>query len=502
LLSRHLVSRKFITAGTRFEAKYETSFDGLLAAVETVTFGRQASDEWLAIGYLIKPAAAGGSGAKKASRWASWLASPLSSPDVREISAHLTKEERNEAMLYGLLWGLWVVTATFGNLWLLRTFPAPGKWIVSGMLVLLFIASLPSWYRIQRRFLYSTAWAREQGYDASHIKLFSFSRSNLWRVLLLAGLAILLVVGQTNLFTHLSGMRELSQNLKEDALRSQRLNDLLADHSNPRPAAADLTRERVVYTPPFLARLPQAEVELVAIANMPWTNRNCWLPNGDSSPGLFPAVDFESDGWAKDMAMKKVAFRIRNESADGLPYPLCRIDAASGVLEEGSGFQPSERLSPVGIFVQCIACPSNATTVNLSLGLASGPWETVTVLNHAPGSYGQAVATGDWSAAYNAIPGAPGYLAINCAYPIMEGWDSRMVYVTGGGNAVPIEENSTRINNGHADATLVLSTNDFAHLKEFQLQRRPYHWVKFRNVSLQAGYHTAVGIKDIKQPIR
>ena len=502
VLSRMLASSKFIIAGTRFEAKFETSFDGLLAAVETVTFGKQPSGEWLAIGYLIKPAASSGTGAKKASRLASWLASPLSSPEVREISAHLTREERSEAMLYGLLWGLWVVTATFGNLWLLRTFPPPGKWIVSGIIVLLFIASLPSWYRIQRRFLYSTAWAREQGYDAGHIKLFSFARSNLWRVLLVAGLVILLVVGQTNLFTHLSGMRDLSQNLKEDALRSQRLNELLAEHSNPRPSNAGQTRKRVVYTPPFIAHLPQAEVELVAIANMPWTNRNCWLPNGDSSPALFPVVDFESDGWAKDMAMKKVAFRIRNESADGLPYPLCRIDAASGVLEEGSGFQPSERLSPEGIFVQCIACPSNATTMNISLGLTSGPWETVTVLNHAPGSYGQAVATGDWSAAYNAIPGASGDLAINCAYPVIEGWDSRMVYVVGGGNVVPIAENSTRINNAHADATLILSTNDFAQLKEFQLQRRPYQWVEFRDVSLQPGYHTTVGIKDLKQPIK
>jgi hypothetical protein len=136
--------------------------------------------------------------------------------------------------------------------------------------------------------------------------------------------------------------------------------------------------------------------------------------------------------------------------------------------------------------------------MNISLGLASGPWETVTVLNHPPDSYGQAVATGDWSAAYNAIPGAQGYLAINCSYPINQGWDSRMVYVTGGGNAVPIEENSTRINNGHADATLVLSTNDFAHLKEFQLQRRPYQWVEFRNVSLKPGYPTTVEIHDLE----
>jgi len=157
----------------------------------------------------------------KSSRFASWLISPLSSPEVREIAAHLTPEERNEAALHGLLWGLWVVTVTFGNLWLIRSFPAPGCWIVAAIITLLFLASLPTWFRMQRRFLYSTAWARAQGYDAASIKLFAFSRTNLWRVLAFAGAGILLIVGQSKLFTHLSGVDELSQSLKEDAARTQ-----------------------------------------------------------------------------------------------------------------------------------------------------------------------------------------------------------------------------------------------------------------------------------------
>ncbi len=146
VLSRKLASSKFTIAGTRFEAKHETSFDGLLAAVETVTFARQSCGEWLAIGYLIQPTASFGFSVKRASWFASWLCSPLSSPEVREISEHLTNEERNEAVLYGLLWGLWVVTVTFGNFWLLRTFPAPGKWIVSGIIAVLFFASLQPWF--------------------------------------------------------------------------------------------------------------------------------------------------------------------------------------------------------------------------------------------------------------------------------------------------------------------------------------------------------------------
>jgi hypothetical protein len=41
-------------------------------------------------------------------------------------------------------------------------------------------------------------------------------------------------------------------------------------------------------------------------------------------------------------------------------------------------------------------------------------------------------------------------------------------------------------------------SNEFAHVKEFQLQRRKYQWVEFRNVSLQPGHATTVEVKDAK----
>jgi predicted Ser/Thr protein kinase len=55
VLSRKLESSRFTAAGTRFVAKFATSFEGALATVETVTFGRQPNGEWQAIGYYIKP---------------------------------------------------------------------------------------------------------------------------------------------------------------------------------------------------------------------------------------------------------------------------------------------------------------------------------------------------------------------------------------------------------------------------------------------------------------
>jgi serine/threonine protein kinase len=162
-----------------------------------------------------------------------WFTSPLASPGAREIVAHMTKAERSEAALHGLLWGVWVVAATFGNLFLIKSSPAPGNWIVASVIAALFIASLPPMLRMQRRFLCSTVWAKEHGCDADRIKLFSFSRQNFWPVLIYVGVAILLVFGQSKLFRHLSGTAELTQSLKDDAARTKVLSAQLAARMKP-----------------------------------------------------------------------------------------------------------------------------------------------------------------------------------------------------------------------------------------------------------------------------
>lgn len=54
---RRIISEKARLAGQWREVKFEASFEGLPAAIETVTFGRQSNGEWLAVGYLIRPIA-------------------------------------------------------------------------------------------------------------------------------------------------------------------------------------------------------------------------------------------------------------------------------------------------------------------------------------------------------------------------------------------------------------------------------------------------------------
>jgi serine/threonine protein kinase len=256
---------------------------------------------------------------------------------------------------------------------------------------------------------------------------------------------------------------------------------------------------RVVTSPPFVARLNQAKVELVAVGNQPWLNTVCWLPDGTLSTKPFPndMTYGKIEAWAHNMDMEKVAFRIRNRSSNGpISIPVCRINRESGVLCEGSSvIQPSGPRSPDTTYITLIARPTNAMTMNVSLGVANGAWETATTLEHKSNAFGSAAAEGEWSASYNAVVGR-GEVAVNCNYPKTADWVTRMVAVDQDGKTTVVPENSSQAEALQLGGILLVSSNEFAHIEEFQLQKRKYQWVEFRNVSLQPGYKTTVTVKD------
>ena len=99
-------------------------------------------------------------------------------------------------------------------------------------------------------------------------------------------------------------------------------------------------------------------------------------------------------------------------------------------------------------------------------------------------------------ASYNSVYGDHGEVAVNCNYSKSKDWETRVIGVDDDGQTMVVPENSTLVSNDQTGGILLMSSNAFAHIKEFQLQRRPYQWVEFRNVSLEPGYATTVEVKD------
>ena len=105
------------------------------------------------------PAAQGGEG-PDATLWA-----PFQSPRVRETAAHMSADEKRDATRRAIFFGLWNAATFFVPVFLLMfsTLPAPMNGIYAGAVLALGLSFYPLLRRMQREFLCSTAWAREQG---------------------------------------------------------------------------------------------------------------------------------------------------------------------------------------------------------------------------------------------------------------------------------------------------------------------------------------------------
>jgi len=395
-----------------------------------------------------------------------FLVSPMASPEVREITAHLTKAERNEASFHGLLLGLWVVAATFGNLWLIRSFPAPGNWLVAGVIGLLFLVSLPLALRMQRRFLCSTDCAKARGYTADAIRLFSFSRKNLAMSFLVLAVGCLLIVGQSKLFDHLGRPRELAPYPGREI-----------------PGMSATARWQSGH---YTARLPQAEIELLAVKAAStnavwWTNGVCWKPDGRPSVRSFPMGVHLVVPWAtRDMTNRQIAFRIHDAGTNGpMSWPICRANLAGAMFGENTLAMSCDQ-----IYVVATACPPNAKSMNISLGIANGAWETALELDKD-----ESIRKGRWSAAVSAVPGpGPDEMTVDSTYDWVDDWATRMAYEMDDGKLLPANsDTNTRSWTHGAEVTSVLPVAQFNHIRKFLLQRRPYQFAEFPNVALQPG---------------
>jgi hypothetical protein len=166
------------------ELRYQQA-SALKTQVETVAATLPASTS--------RPQEARAQKARPRQDWWTW--SPLQSPEVGEICAHLAKAERNVLSILGLLSGVWIVGTIFGIPTLIRSFPSPGNWVVASIWGILFGVSIPMIHRMARHFLCSTAWAKEHGFTPEMLRLFSLRRGNIWKLaaVLAGGLALALV---------------------------------------------------------------------------------------------------------------------------------------------------------------------------------------------------------------------------------------------------------------------------------------------------------------------
>ncbi len=242
----------------------------------------------------VPPADASSSGRESAQtenrnpRQSWWTWSALQSPEMREICVHLTKEERNQATLISLVGGVAysAVMILAIQTWMSST-PGLGIWIVFSVFVTLLIVCFPIGARLLRQLLCATTWAKQRGYKPEQFRMLSFRGNNLWKGLSVLLVGLLLALGQSKLFTHLSGGDELSQSLNESAAQTKRQMSRLAAQKQ---AAA-----------PMLAFGPVIE----RVVNL-------------ESPGPNSAIDFDSGRFVSLASLSYATANLATNSDSGI----------------------------------------------------------------------------------------------------------------------------------------------------------------------------------------
>ena len=88
----------------------------------------------------------------------------------------MTVAERAEISRRGGLYGVWAFVTFAGPLMVLFTAGSPVLMVIAAILIAIHAVGVPMWQKMQKAFLCSTEWAREQGFTPERLRLFAFRR--------------------------------------------------------------------------------------------------------------------------------------------------------------------------------------------------------------------------------------------------------------------------------------------------------------------------------------
>ena len=248
------------------------------------------------------------------------------------------------------------------------------------------------------------------------------------------------------------------------------------------PAASQTQPQPSLHTgPPYEARLSQGTVELVGLAPNPSAGAASWLPDG--SPAWEPFPSLGGTDSAAGRIVREIAFRIRHSRTDA-STPVLRFDNPSE-SRMGSALRWDKT---VMTYTQAIACPPEATELNVKVGVAQGDWQTALSVKRPQGSSGGggdeiSGPDGHWAAYVEVTAGRSGDVGLALSYSARDDYETRLVYIKSNGVVASLQGVTSQRENDMIHTVVLLGAIEYSQIKEFQLQKRSYEWVEFRNVS-------------------
>jgi len=244
---------------------------------------------------------------------------------------------------------------------------------------------------------------------------------------------------------------------------------------------------------PFVARLAQGEVELLALSHHPSTNQTWWRPDGTPWTNVVFHNPSTSSSPTKGQRFEFV-FQRR-----GLPPDTtleCSFEPGTGEVSMGSRPWRQGKELPDHNVIETVL-PKSAKEVTIRLGVAAGEWKTMLARTPQAGA-GSSFTLGDQTcrALFLDPVESSGEARVGVSYNKVPGWTTRVTALDTNGQlhvSFPYENSIDDV----ASAEGRFPGLPLSRVKKFRFEARPFTGVEFRNVSLQPGEHTQVEVVNV-----
>ena len=255
---------------------------------------------------------------------------------------------------------------------------------------------------------------------------------------------------------------------------------------------------------PFEGAYDQGKVELAVLGPHPSKDRPCWKPNGE------PATEWgipEHGGksWSAGKVIKEIVVRVHSET--GLAsQPVLRFPEKSGISGMGTSFYQPSVDDPFGpddepftTLIQSIACPPEAQQTTVLVGVADGGWHnSLSFERHENqlqfGGSKSGGTEGAWEGSVRTTRTTGETVPLSFRYSRRDDYETRLVYERADGKLIRLSGDGSDGGHSLVNSLTTLPVQEFASIRRFHLQSRPYQWIEFRNVSLELGHHTTVEV--------